>query len=190
MRPRLPVPGPPPGEVVESFPALVGSVAGRVVARGSDLTALDGVRGAQTQRWAVVIDQAEDLRRSLVRDRDHVSVLLTGLIVARRALVPRCRPGVAGTQDRSARVQAAIWGAATIVRSVDAAVHALRPLAQSLVEDLHLPATADRSVRACRWRLGVAQQAAGELVDDLGVLSRLPWVTEPVVDPSQAAAGP
>lgn len=191
--PSSPVPtvlDPEPVEAVEFLPGLAGWVGERVRASGSDLTVLQALIVCDPVGRRVLIDQAVDLRRSLLGDSVHVDQLLTGLLAAEQALLDGHRPCHEGTQDPSVVVGAATSGAAAMVGGLDAAARALGPLAQSLVDEPDLPATAHLSGQACRRHLVSARRAAGELADPLATPTRSPWATEVTVDPSGATAGP
>lgn len=191
--PSSPVPtvlDPEAVEVGESVPGLAGWVGQRVYARGSDLTVLQALIVCDPAGRRVLIDQAVDLRRCLLRDSVHVDLLLTGLPAAEQALLDGHRPCHEGTQDPPVVVAAATSGAATMVGPLDAAARALGPLARSLVDEPDLPATAHLSGQACRRHLVIARRGAGELADRLAAPKWLPWATEVTVDPSGATAGP
>ncbi len=136
--------------------------------RREDLTALEQqIRAVSIERSAaaVLIDQAGDLRRTLLRDHEHASEILRCLHVAARLIEQHVvdnvlfDPGAENGDELVSTVRTATEAATAMCGAINAAGHALTSTAASLASEEHLLSTARTSSgvsvprRRCRrWR--------------------------------------
>ena len=144
--------------------------------RREDLTALQQqLRAVSIERSAaaVLIDQAGDLRRALLRDHEHASKILRCLHVAARLIEQHVvdnvlfDPGAENGDELVTTVRTATEAATAMCGAINAAGHALTSTAASLASEEHLLSTARTSSGVCRRFLDAAAAAGDQLLADV-----------------------
>jgi len=144
--------------------------------RREDLTALEQqIRAVSIERSAaaVLIDQAGDLRRALLRDHEHASEILRCLHVAARLIEQHVvdnvlfDPGAENGDELVSTVRTATEAATAMCGAINAAGHALTSTAASLASEEHLLSTARTSSGVCRRFLDAAAAAGDQLLADV-----------------------
>jgi hypothetical protein len=139
--------------------------------RREDLTVLQQqIRAVSIERSAaaVLIDQAGDLRRALLRDHELAGEILRCLHVAALLIEQQAVDNVLfeNGAELATRVRTATEAATAMCGAINAAGHALTSTAASLASEEHLLSTARTSSGVCRRFLDAAAAAGDQLLGD------------------------